>query len=173
MSVYKFATGGDPNAFVFPTDRGWLYSVVFLNRGEVFKGSELLENNGLCFEMIFGRSPLDNAERGADPLVRPTILQILINQFNSQGVLPLYFFVCDNQNRQEAARAKLFTQWYEGNAQNDWELMNFQLQLPDETDTYYVGLFANVEHPNFASIGDAFQLFLENDLSSGKLVSRH
>jgi hypothetical protein len=99
MCFYHFAPAPDPNTFIFPTDRGWLYTVELLNRSETFKGNDILENNGLFFEMIFGRSPLDKPERGEDRLVQPTILEIITNQFDANGILPFYYFVCDTQNR--------------------------------------------------------------------------
>ena len=172
MCSYKFAPGPNANTFIFPTDRGWLYSVGFSNRSDVFRGNQLLENNGLFFEIIFERSQLDKPEKGRDPLVRLTILTIITRQFQAQGILPIYYFICDMQKRQEAARAKLFSEWYQTSDLDGWELVNFQMQMPEEGETYYAGLFTHTEHPNFEVIPDAFEQFLEQDLANGKLVNR-
>ena len=173
MSSYKFAPGIDSNSFVFPTDQGWLYSVSFPNRTSFFQGNDILENGGLSFEIIFERSALDQPVKGIDSLVQPTILSIIGKQFDGQGVLPIYFFLCDMQDRQEAARAKLFNRWYETCELEDWELFNFVMESPNEGDyTFYAGLFIHPEHPNFPVVPDAFEQFLELDISNGKLVVR-
>jgi hypothetical protein len=46
------------------------------------------------------------------------------------------------------------------------------MQMPEKGETYYTGLFAHTEHPNFEVIPDAFEQFLEQDLANGKLVNR-
>jgi hypothetical protein len=173
MSCYKFAPGIDPHTFIFPTDYGWLYSVSFPGKSTLFDGNEILQNEGLSFEILFDRSPLDEVTKGKDPFVQATIQTILNNQFELQGVLPIYFFWCDMKDRQEGARAKLFNQWFQSCESPGWELFNFELKNPDEEGyTYYAGLFVHSDHPNIALLPDAFEQFLQEDISTGKLVSR-
>lgn len=105
--------------------------------------------------------------------MQPTILQILRNQFELQGMLPIYFFVCDMNDKRQGGRAELFNRWFESGETNNWELFNFELQDPQEHGlVYYTGLFVHREHPNFASIPDAFAQFLEEDVTSGKFIRR-
>src|ERR1700761_7683846 len=156
MSCYKFAPGTFPNTFVFPTDRGWWYSVFFPSQSGTFVTHPMLENGGLFFEIVFERSPLDKPIRGRDSLVEVTILTIIRQQLQGQGVLPIYYFVCDMEDKKEAARAKLFALWYETCDLEGWEMVNYELQMPDGSRPFYAGLFVHTDHPNSAQIPDAF-----------------
>jgi len=75
-------------------------------------------------------------------------------------------------DKQEAARARLFNRWYESCELIGWDLVNFELQTPDKNDKYYAGLFVHTEHPNSNTIPDAFEQFLKQDISNGKLINR-
>jgi hypothetical protein len=174
MSCYKFAPGVDPNTFVFPTDKGWFYIVTFINNSPTFKGNRILENQALSYEISFYRTQLDHAiPKGKDDLVQLTIQTILTRQFELQGELAVYYFICAINDRKEAARAKLFTQWYQSTELPGWELFNFELHDPEEEGLiYYTGLFTHIDHPNFELIPDAFEQFLKEDASVGKLVRR-
>jgi len=67
----------------------------------------------------------------------------------------------------------LFNQWYESCNLPDWELVNYELLDPtDETITYYAGLFIHAQHPHYKLVPDAFEKFLEQDVSTGKFVRR-
>jgi hypothetical protein len=174
MSSYKFAPGISPNTFVFPTDLGWFYIVSFVNNTHTFKGNNILENKGLSYEISFDREKLEERpQKGKDSFVQPTIQIILARQLELQGELVLYYFICDNRDKKEAARAKLFTQWYLSIDLPGWELFNFELLDPeDEQQIYFIGLFAHSEHPDFESIPGAFEQFLKEDISVGKFIRR-
>jgi hypothetical protein len=176
MPVYKFAPGNLPDSFIFPTDKGWFYSVSFLNKSDLFAGNHLLLNDGLSFEIMFDRSPLDhNPEKGADESVKETILAIISSHLRAKGVLPIYFFLCDMTDRQEAVRARLFTNWYETSGVPEWELYNFELTSVGDADdaiSYYAGMLMHDEHPKHEALPDAFQHFLEEDVSNGKWATR-
>ena len=168
---YKFAPGATPNSYVFPTDKGWFYTVSFPNQSATFDTYPILQNSGLSFEIVFERSLLDKGEKGADPLVRETITTIISQHLQGQGVLPIYYFLCDMQDGKETGRARLFYNWFESAGLEGWELQPYDLEMPDG-DLAYAGLLTHVDHPNSAQIPDAFQQFLENDLGTGKLVFR-
>jgi hypothetical protein len=173
MSCYKFAPGVDSGTFVFPTDHGWFYIVSFITTSSTFKGNKILENQSLSYEISFNRTQLDHLTNGKDHCVQSTIQTILTRQFELQGELAIYFFICDIRDRKEAARAKLFTQWYQSTELPGWELFNFELHDPEEQgQIYFAGLFAHDNHPNFELIPDAFEQFLMEDVSVGKLVRR-
>lgn len=87
MQFYKYAPGAEPNTFIFPTDSGWLYSVSFINNSALFAQNELLVNNKLSFEIIFGRSKLDKGIKGKDEFIAATIRTILYRQFEALGKL--------------------------------------------------------------------------------------
>jgi hypothetical protein len=172
MSCYKIASGINPNSFVFPTDKGWFYTVSFISKFGSFKGYEILQNNGLSFEIIFERSPLVDPTNEKDPLVERTVQTILANQFQAQDKLAIYFFWCDMHDRHEAARARLFYKWHRLCSLSGWDLINFELtDLDAEERTYFGGLFVHCDHPHYLEIEEAFAQFLRHDLSSGKLVS--
>lgn len=173
MSIYKFAPGIEPLTFIFPTDNGWLYSVSFKADLRLFQGHALLENDHLTFEIDFDRSPLENASDQMDDGVGATILQIIANQFQSTGILPIYFFLCDTTDSKEAARARLFTRWYESSNIENWTLFNYELQASEENvSSYFVGLFIHTQHPHYQEIPNAFERFLHVDASIGKLINR-
>ncbi|MHA4811068.1 DUF6169 family protein [Flavitalea flava] len=116
---------------------------------------------------------LDNGAKGKDEFIALTIIAILCKQVESQGEIPIYFFLCDMTDKRAAARSILFNQWYESSNIVKWELINYELQDPYEnTVTYYAGLFLHSEHPNYRLIPDAFERFLEMDVSTGKFVRR-
>jgi Family of unknown function (DUF6169) len=169
---YKFAPV-DPLTFVFPTDRGWLYIVSFTNRSPNFGGNAILENSHLSFEIAFDRSELDKPKKGSDPLVSITIRTILQKQLESMGELPIYYFVCEMNDRKEAGRARLFTEWFESDGIAGWDLFNLEMLDPQEQGlSYYVGLLIHEGHPNYTSIPDAFTKFLEEDITNGKFIRR-
>ena len=172
MSCYKIASGNDPNSFVFPTDQGWFYTVSFSSKTTLFKGYEILENNGLSFEIIFVRSPLADPTNDRDPLVGKTIQTILANQFQQQDKQAIYFFWCDMHDRQEAARARLFNKWHRLYNLPGWDLINFEMSdLDDEEHAYFAGLFIHLNHPNYVKMEQAFAQFLRKDVSTGKWVN--
>jgi hypothetical protein len=77
------------------------------------------------------------------------------------------------KDRKEAGRAKLFTKWFEAGGAPGWDLINYELQDPNEEGLiYFAGLIVHSDHPNYSSIPDAFANFLEDDVSSGKFVRR-
>ena len=39
-------------------------------------------------------------------------------------------------------------------------------------DTYHAGMFVHFQHPNYKLIPEAFESFLEKDVTNGKLVNR-
>jgi hypothetical protein len=90
VDCYKFAPtpGVDYASFVFPTDYGWLYIVSFTHRPALLKGSPVLENSDLSFEITFDRSPPDKPKKGMDSIVHLTIQTIIQRQFESNGELP-------------------------------------------------------------------------------------
>lgn len=175
MSCYKIASGNRPDSFVFPTDQGWFYTVSFINKIEVFKGYEILENKGLSFEIIFVRDPLVDPTNERDPLVEKTIQVILANQLQKHGNLAIYFFWCDMHDHQEAARARLFYKWYQRCSSSfpGWDLINFELSDSDneEGNAYFAGLFVHQDHPHYQKIEEAFARFLRKDVSSDKWVN--
>jgi hypothetical protein len=163
----------EPNTFVFPTDSGWLYSISFINNSPLFVPNAILSNNGLSFEIIFGRSMLDKGAREKDEFISKTIIAILCKQFEASGEIPIYFFLCDMTDKRAAARSALFNKWYESCALPNWELINYELQESnDPSITYYAGLFIHSHHPNYKLIPDAFEKFLQEEVSSGKFLAR-
>jgi Family of unknown function (DUF6169) len=173
LQFYKYAPGTEPNTFIFPTDTGWLYSVAFINNSALFAPNELLVNKKFSFEIIFGRSKLDKGIKGKDEFIAATIKTILYRQFEALGEIPIYFFLCDMTDKRAAARSVLFNKGYESYDLPAWELINYELQDPDDnTVTYHVGLFIHSQHPNYKLIPDAFEKFLKEDVSTGKLVNK-
>ena len=163
MPSYEFAPGTEKNSYIFPTKLGWLYTVSFKESAGYFIDNEILYNSSLVFEISFLRSASDAAlpQKGADILVKETILTILLNHIEGQGHLPLYLFICYSADEKEAARSNLFLKWYESIDPLDWQFYRYDLQ--DSGSTIYFGLFVNLKHPSAQIIPDEFENFVQKE----------
>jgi len=155
-------------------DSGWFYTVSFINNSFLFDKHPILENNRFSFEIVFERTKLEGKiSKGIDKDIQLTIQTIIRKQFELQGELPIYFFLCDMSDKKQTGRSLLFSQWYMNCDIQDWELINYELQDPEDmTFIYYAGLFIHRLHPNYEIIPDLFGKFLEEDASSGKFIRR-
>ncbi len=172
MACYKFAEGSVANSYVFPTDFGWLYSVLFTNESNEFVSNHLLFNNGLVFDFQFARTALDeNPNKRNDKSVAETISQIFLKHAAENGIFSIYFFTCLPDGK-DAARSKVFNDWYNEFDDENWQLINYQLIDPDDDNRiYYAGLIMHSNHPYFEEVLLAFEDYINNS-SRNKIPNR-
>ena len=172
MPHYEFAPNPEGNSYIFLSNLGWLYTLTFRESADYFTGNEILYNNTLVFEISFSRSPSSSnaPKKGVDTYVKETIHSILYHHLQAQGHLPLYFFICYAADDKEAARLKLFTQWYESFDSVDWQLYNYELHDPDAI--IYYGLFVNFNHPGASMIPVEFENFVQKEKNVWKELFR-
>lgn len=172
MACYKFAEGTVAGSYVFPTDFGWLYSVLFINESKEFIANPILYNNGLVFDFQFDRTVLgEKSNKRIGILVAETIIQIFKEHASKNGIFSIYFFTCLPDGK-DAARAKIFNAWYEAFDNADWQLINYQLTDPDDNNRmYYAGLIMHSSHPFFEEVLLAFEDYV-NTSSRNKIPNR-
>ncbi len=174
MDAYKFAPGIVAGSYIFPTDLGWLYTVSFINKSNLFIEGSLLYNSQLSFEFQFERSPIDeHTKKGFDKCVANTLSKVFLLHASSHGYLPIYIFICDITDGKEAARARLFSTWYESIETADWQLINYELTDPDDNNrVYYTGIVLNENHPYFNDLLIEFEVYFKNN-SMSKWITRN
>jgi hypothetical protein len=172
MACYKFAKGTVASSYVFPTDCGWLYSVLFINTSTEFVSNPLLYNNSLVFDFQFDCTALDEKpNKRKDKFVAESISQIFLEHTSENGIFSIYFFTCLPDGK-DAARAKLFNDWYDEFDTENWQLINYQLIDPDDNNRmYYAGLLIHNSHPYFEEILLAFEDYI-NTSSRNKIPNR-
>lgn len=173
MACYKFAEGTVAGSYVFPTDFGWLYSVLFINESKEFVSNSILYNNGLVFDFQFERSPLDKKPNWKkDKFIAETISQIFLEHASENGIFSIYFFTCLPDGK-DAARSKVFNDWYDEFDTENWQLINYQLIDPDDGNRmYYAGLIMHSSHPYFEEVLLAFEDYI-NTSSRNKIPNRN
>jgi len=172
VSIYEFAPGAENNSYVFPTNKGWLYTIVFRNSSDYFNSNETLFNSSLVFEIIFTRSIHNTCilNKGFDPMVKDTIHCILQHHLVGNGHLPFYIFICYSADKKEASKMNLFIKWYSTFDSEDWVLHSYE--LIDGTDSIHYGLIVNNKHPDATIIPTEFEHFVGNEKNVWKDVFR-
>ncbi|QEH42307.1 hypothetical protein [Chitinophaga sp. XS-30] len=179
MPLYPYASGPSvppTQSFVFPTDLGCLYIIEFYSSIGRFSDDPILHNDGLIYEINITRSylerPPNKGERKFDNLVEPTIREILNNFIQAGGILPVYFYVCENGDEKENARSRLFAErWYLQSTLEGWILYNFELK-EDQADPspWFLGLLIHEDHPNAGTFSQCFENFITREITQGKVI---
>lgn len=145
-SPYKI--GSDQSgSFSFVTDKQQLYHVAFIE-------DKLFYEHGIyqyCLET--------EMHTGADSHVYEVVVALIEEFFKSSAKGLLY--VCDSEDRRQAARNRLFNRWFNSYAEKDKYLL-LQREVQYEDMLQYVSLIVRKDHPEVQSITDAFDRVLSN-----------
>jgi hypothetical protein len=127
-----------PNGFLFTTNQGIEYTVYFIN------GEEYLPNQSYSKDLyVFGfQSKIKSAY---DKRVGETIIKIL-NQFFVEGK-NMIVYSCDQSDRKEIARKKLFDSWFNAYGLIDYIKIDFQFD-----DSLFVSVIYRKDNPNIKDI---------------------
>lgn len=125
----------EKSEYIFRTDSGILYSVVFSRATQYF--------NRLCYACQriydFNFSPVDSIKgKGRDPAIEYTIAETL-KYFIDMRQSPV-LFICDSSDERHMCRAKLFQKWYDNVKGSGIQFVTRELTYEDYT--VIMGIFA-------------------------------
>lgn len=145
-SYYK-VTQEDELSVTFYTNLGIRYNV------GLTKDHFIFQDNSYFLHTVSNKHPA-----GHDINVYNTIIAILENAFlNSKETLMLY--ICDPSDSKQAARSRLFEQWFHKYPHNNEYHLEVYHSLDNGVD-YYYGLIIRKDTPNLDDIINSFKDFL-------------
>lgn len=146
---YYRVTQENELSVVFCTDSGITYSV------GITKDPFIFEDNSYYLYIVPNKQP-----KGYDSNVLNTISAIVENIFyNSEESILLY--ICDITDAKQAARSRLFKQWFNKYPQKEEYLLEIYHSVDNGID-YFYGLITKRNNPYLNDILSTFRDFLSN-----------
>jgi hypothetical protein len=125
------------NGYVFETDFGTIYELVFRDDADYFPGEDFLGPI-----LSFAIALLDGEESAKDPKVEDTVAYVLQHTFeaNPQTIIS---YTCYTSDGKAAARSRKFRIWYSRKGVREYE----RLEYENKDTALYAAVLFKKSHP--------------------------
>jgi len=151
---------GTEVSYTFVTDHGIEYVVRYVYSNDYYFDSSSNIGNSEILEFQF--APINkglaivNDDRIAETLAF-SIQSVLRSKKNA------ILYICDSSDGKQAARSRLFNQWYNRYSWGKIEKHDGKINNPDSAAAEHVSIIVNSENPYSKDIVDAFSFIIESD----------
>lgn len=151
---------GTEVSYTFVTDHHIQYVVRYISSTDYYfdETSDIGDSEILEFQFV----PVD---KGIKPVHDLRIVETLVTSMKDvlKSRKNVILYICDNKDGKQAARSKLFGNWYERYSWEKVEKYDGKLEHPDAPESEHVSIIVNTENPYADNIVQAFSFIMESD----------
>ncbi len=154
---FEFA-GGIFNSYVFQTNNGIIYEILFKPSGYIFQEKVTFKEDTFEFSILVTDNPT-NKKPPLDKLIPNTIASIFADFFRKKERIVVY--ICETSDFRAMARNRKFNQWFDWYKGTSFIKIDMQMGQDDKGETYFTSMIIRADNPNIGEVVIEFRNLIE------------